>query len=485
MNTIDPVAGSSKVIECLPGHGRAVVIGASIAGLMAARVLSEHFAEVCVLERDALPEDAAPRKGTPQAIHPHGLLARGREVMEQLFPGFTEALVAQGALTGDVGLDVAFDADAKRLARPRTGCLGVLAGRLAIEAELRRRTRALPGVRMITGVDVREPVYEPAAGRVTGVRYGRCSPAADSRTLTADLVLDCSGRGSHSPGWLDAWGYEPPAEERVKIDLSYTSAYFARDSRERPLTAGVISTATPGLPRPAVLLAQEPGADGRPRWVAGVGGYAGDHPEALIEGMRTRAREIGGAEIIDLAERGELLGPVMRYRFPHSQRRHFERLSRFPGGFLVMGDALASFNPIYGQGMTVAACEALALREALKAGLHGLAPRFFKAASKVIDIPWQLAVGGDLALPVVPGPRPLPVRIVNAYIGRLYRAAVRDAAVAGAFLRVVHLIDKPPSLFAPRVLWRVMLRGGRRPGADAVARVELAARRQVVRPDIG
>jgi 2-polyprenyl-6-methoxyphenol hydroxylase-like FAD-dependent oxidoreductase len=125
-----------------------------------------------------------------------------------------------------------------------------------------------------------------------------------------------------------------------------------------------------------------------------------------------------------------------------------------------MGDALTSFNPIYGQGMTVAACEALALREALAAGSAGLAARFFRAAARVIDIPWQLAVGGDLSISSVPGPRPLPVRVINAYIARLYRAARHDAVVSLAFLRVVHMLDKPESLFAPRVLWRVLTKGG-------------------------
>ena len=139
----------------------------------------------------------------------------------------------------------------------------------------------------------------------------------------------------------------------------------------------------------------------------------------------------------------------MRYLFAHSQRLHYERLRRFPAGYLAMGDALASFNPVYGQGMTVAACEALALRDALAAGLEGLPRRFFKAAAHVIDTPWQLAVGGDLALPLVEGPRPFPVRRINAYVARVQRVAVFDAVVAGAFVKVMHMVAPPPSLFAP------------------------------------
>jgi 2-polyprenyl-6-methoxyphenol hydroxylase-like FAD-dependent oxidoreductase len=184
--------------------------------------------------------------------------------------------------------------------------------------------------------------------------------------------------------------------------------------------------------------------------------------------LSQRAREVGVAEIIELTERGETIGPVMRYAFPYSLRRRYERLSRFPSGYPVMGDALASFNPIYGQGMTVAACEAMALRDTLAHGLNGLARRFFRAAAKVVDIPWQLAVGSDLALPCVPGPRPLAARIINAYIARLQRAATRDPAVSAAFVKVIHLVAAPTSLFAPGVFLRVM-RGGSRPPSPGLA----------------
>jgi 2-polyprenyl-6-methoxyphenol hydroxylase-like FAD-dependent oxidoreductase len=449
---------------------RAIVIGASVAGLLAARVLAEHFVEVVVLERDELPDRPAARKGTPQAVHPHGLLARGREAIESLFPGFTESLLQQGALAGDIGTDVAFDAGGLRFVRRPLGVVGLAASRLAIEAEIRRRVRAMAGVRLIDGVAVHSPLHDAAAGRVTGVRFAGCNPPGDPQTLSAALVVDCTGRGSRSPAWLRDWGYAAADEERVVVGLSYTSAYFRRHAAAPPPLACVIGAATPQLPRPSILIAQEPGEDGQARWVAGVGGYAGDHPEATLDGMHRRARDTGCAEIAALAERGDLLGPVMRYAFPHSQRRRYERLARFPAGYLVMGDALASFNPVYGQGMTVAACEALAMRHALAGGRRRLAARFFRAAAKVVDIPWQLAVGADLALPSVPGPRPLPVRMINRWVARVQRAAAHDPAVAAAFLRVLHLLDSPAALFGPRVALGAIRSGARRdPAAPSPA----------------
>lgn len=437
---------------------RAVVIGASMAGLLAARVLADTFDEVILLERDALPSDAAPRKGTPHAVHAHGLLARGRDILEALFPGFTAALVAQGAIAGDIGSQVEVVAGRRPFASRALGVTGIAASRLLIEAELRRRVLAMPVVRLMGEVNVIEPVCE--GGRVRGVRWTPMPGDGLPRLLEADLVLDCSGRASRMPAWLRAWGYEAPQEERVVVRISYATRYFERDPDE-PLPLAVICPATPGQPRPGVLLAQEPEGDGPPRWVLTLGGYAHDEAPTDSAAWPERTRDIGAAPLVAMAAGRPALGPLLRYAFPHSQRRRYERLRRFPPGLLAMGDALTSFNPIYGQGMTVAACEALALRDALAGNEAGLHRRFFNAAAKAIDIPWQLAVGSDLALPQVEGPRPLPVRVVNAYIGRLMRAATRDAVVAGAFVRVMHLLAAPPSLFAPGLLWRVWRHGGK------------------------
>ncbi len=452
---------------------RAVVLGASLAGLLAARIASEHYDEVVLLERDELPEGAAPRKGTPHAVQPHGLLARGREVLETLFPGFTQAMQARGGLVGDMTGEVAFEANRARFAPCHSGVLALAASRLAIEAEVRARVLALPNVRVVSGVQVLAPRH--AQGRVTAAR-GRHLVDGREQDWPAALVVDCTGRGSQLPRWLAEWGYASPAEERVEIGICYASAYFRRAGRcaqgpglDKVAAFGAVTNAQP---RPGVVIAQEPDADGVPRWVLGVGGFGGDHPGATLDALRERARDIGSPELVRIAHEGELIGPVTRYQMPYSLRRRYERAKRWPEGLLAMGDAITSFNPIYGQGMTVAACEALVLREALARGTAGLAPRFFRGVSRVIDIPWQLAVGGDLAIDAVPGPRPLPVRIVNAYMGRLFRVAPNDPVVSRAFQRVVHMLDQPASLFAPRVLWRVL--AGRGGGAAADPRASLS-----------
>lgn len=437
---------------------RAVVLGASIAGLLAARVLSDHFDEVVLLERDTLPVGPQPRKGTPHAVHPHGLLARGLQVLESLFPGFSSSMLDRGGLQGDMTSDVGFEANRERFADCHGGLQALVASRLAIEAELRSRVLGRPNIRAITGVSVLAPVH--ATHRVVAARY-REEPGGAAHELAADLIVDCSGRGSHAPQWLREWGYTGLKEERVEIGIGYTSAYF---KREGALAIGtglqkvaVFGAVTNAQPRPGVLLAQEPDAQGTPRWVASVGGFRGDQAEASLEGLRAHARSIGSPELRKVTHDGELLGAVMRYQMPHSQRRRFEHLRRLPKGFLVMGDAITSFNPIYGQGMTVAACEALALQDELARSGRDVNPqRFFRATAKVIDTPWQVAVGGDLSIDRVPGHRGLAVRFVNAYIGRLYRVAPHDPVVSLAFQRVVHMLDEPVSLFKPSVVWRAL-----------------------------
>jgi 2-polyprenyl-6-methoxyphenol hydroxylase-like FAD-dependent oxidoreductase len=476
------VVMNSAFHEPVSQSHRAIVIGASMAGLLAARILSERYAQVLVFERDELPDRPAPRKGTPHATHAHGLLARGREVLEELFPGYTQALQARGAVVGDIHRDIAFGANTRRFAAGASGHIGVCCSRLLIEHELRQRVRALPNVVFFTNADVIEPIYEPAYRRVAGINVQLRRPSSraevssataqaqnrsrEEQRFAADLVVDATGRGSRAPAWLRSWGFEAPEEERVTVGFGYITAYYERRLDHTNLS-GVLCAASSELPCPGALLAQEPweatqarDSPEEPRWVVTFGSYAGERLEASAQGMRKRALQLGMPEITRVTHEAKLLGPITRYGFPYSQRRHYERLKQFPSGFLVMGDALASFNPVYGQGMTVAACEALALRRALN-GPH-LSRSFFKAAAKVIDTPWQIAVGADLAIASVQGERSASVRFVNTYLARVFRAAEHDACVAGAFLKVTHMLASPASLFHPMIAARVAWYGRQR-----------------------
>jgi 2-polyprenyl-6-methoxyphenol hydroxylase-like FAD-dependent oxidoreductase len=428
----------------------AIVIGASMGGLLAARALAEHYEQVTVLERDALPQVPKPRKGVPQGRHPHGLLARGREVLEELFPGLTEAMITQGAIYGDAVAEVLWFNHGTYLCNPPSALTGLLISRPVLEDGVRRRVRQLPNVRLHEESEVLEPVFDRGQNRVSGIRITPRDGAGDGEVASADLVVDASGRGSRTAAWLDAQGHGRPREEKIEVGIGYmTRLYRRRPEHLGGKQAVIIAACRPDW-RMGVMLAQE-----EDRWIVSLGGYLGDHAPADEAGFIEFAHSLQKPEIYNVIKDAEPLSPPTPYQFIANLRRHYEELSRFPEGLLVYGDALCSFNPIYGQGMTVACAEALVLRDCLRAGSQGLARRFFKAASRLIDTPWQIAVGSDLQHPAVESKRTAQVHFINWYLAKLYRAGQRDAVLATRFLEVVNLVKQPPVLLEPRIALRV------------------------------
>jgi 2-polyprenyl-6-methoxyphenol hydroxylase-like FAD-dependent oxidoreductase len=434
----------------------AVVIGASMGGLLAARALSDFYAVVTVLERDAFPLSDVPRKGVPQGRHAHGLLARGRAVIEDFFPGWTDEVVAAGGVRGDIAGDVHWIGHGVTIKSAPSDLVGLLASRPVLEGHVRRRLTALENVRVIENCAVQGLIADDKFARVKGVR-ARVGNGVE-QTITADLVVDASGRGSSSPAWLESFGYTKPEEEKIEIGIGYTTRVY----RRRPTDLGgklavVIAGSGPNW-RNGTILYQT-----GDRWIVSIGGYFGDHAPDDDQMFAAYAGSLPTSEIYDIVAHAEPLSDFVRYRYPANLRRRYERLTRFPAGYLVFGDAMCSFNPVYGQGMTVAAQEAALLRECLDAGDADLARRFFAAASTAIDTPWDIAVGNDLRHPQVAGHRSPKVRFINWYIGKLHMAARHDAKLATAFLEVANLEAPPTKLMQPATVMRV-LRGnlGRR-----------------------
>jgi 2-polyprenyl-6-methoxyphenol hydroxylase-like FAD-dependent oxidoreductase len=440
--------------------GHAIVIGASMGGLLAARAVAEHYDRVTVIERDELPEAPEPRKGVPQGRHVHALLARGREGLEQLFPGLTEELVAEGAVRGDVGADVTWFNHGCCLCNAPSALVGLAMSRPFLENSVRRRLLRLPNVFLQQRKDAEEPVFDHDQGRVAGVRLRSRDGTGAVETMTADLVVDATGRGSQCAAWLNGLGYPAPREEKIEVGIGYMTRLYRRRPEQFNGKLGAVFAACPPDWRIGVIAAQE-----GERWIVGLGGYLGDHPPADEEGFLEFARSLQRPDIFQVIREAEKLSPLMPYRFGTNLRRHYAELNRFPQGFLVYGDALCSFNPVYGQGMTVAIMESLALRQCLAAGTDGIARRFFGAADRLIDIPWQIAVGTDLQHPGVKGKRPAPLRFFNWYLAQLFRAAQTDVVLTTRFLEVLNLIRQPAALLEPRTALRV-LSGNRRRARD-------------------
>src|ERR1051325_3090714 len=368
---------------------QAIVIGASIGGLLAARVLAYFYDAVTVFERDALPDTYEPRKGVPQGRHAHGLLARGREVLDELFPGFSEDAVSQGAIYGDVVDDVLWFNYGVYLHNTPSSLKGLLISRPMLEELVRRSVLRLPNVRLQEQTEILEPICDRIAGRVTGVRAQSLAGATEA--IDCDLLVDASGRGSKSPTWFEALGYAKPREDSIRVDIGYMTRFYRRSPEHLPGKQAVILGACRPDWRFGVILAQE-----QDRWIVTLGGYFGDYAPSDDAGYVEFARGLQKPEIFEVIKDAEPLTPLTPYHFAANLRRYYEELTRFPEGFLVFGDGLCSFNPIYGQGMTGASMEALALRQCLAVGSQEIAGRFFRAARPLIDIPWQIAVGSDL-----------------------------------------------------------------------------------------
>lgn len=438
---------------------RAVVIGASLGGLLAARVASEFVDEVLILERGQLPQGFEHRRATPHTVHAHGLLAGGANLLEQLFPGLHAEWLEAGGTPGDVLLNTRFYANGQAFRRAESGLTGFAVGRTVIEGTVRRRVMSLPQVRAREGVHVSGLGLE--GSRVGGVWLEDERGKPRGEFIAADWVIDASGRGSQLPQWLRSLGFEAPTEERIAMDVRYATVYFRRSpgqlEQDGVPSAVVACAATPAQPRPGVIIAQE-----GERWVMSLGGYGVDAPPLTREGFRQRAIA-QGPEFAELVQRCEWLSEPVSYRMPHSQRRHYQRLARFPQGLLALGDSLCSFNPIFGQGMSVLARQALALQDFLAADRPQAWRRYYRGSAKAIDAAWATACGADLALAHVPGPRPLAVRLIGRYVAQVFKAAVHDVEVARAFTEVSHLLREPAWLLRPGIVARVTWQALRRP----------------------
>jgi len=430
----------------LDGVGdHAVVVGGSMAGLCAARVLADGFDSVTVLDRDPFPDEPTARDGAPQTSHPHAMLEAGRVTLEDFFPGFGETLFDAGGLCVDAGTELQFYDRGGFLTDPPERLPMYCATRPLFEHVVRERVRALDGVDLQGRTQVTGYRFEgeTVAGVVT--RAG-----GDERTLSADLVVDATGRTSRTPRWLADRGYPTPDVEEVHVDVTYSTIRV-----ERPPDDRRVFFVPPDAPRTrggAVIPVEGD------RWEVIVQGVHGDDAPTDREGFLAFAGSLPVPEVGRLAREQEWTSDgVHHYPFPCSRRRRYEHLDRFPEGLVVTGDAVASFNPIYGQGMSVAALDALCLHHALaEGGLEGIGPRFFDRIGEIVDIVWKLAVGRDFEFRETEGPKPFGTDLFNRYVARLSRKAHADSLLTEEFARVFRLERPPTALLRPAVALRVL-----------------------------
>jgi 2-polyprenyl-6-methoxyphenol hydroxylase-like FAD-dependent oxidoreductase len=464
------------------GNTHAIVIGGSMAGLCAARVLSKYYDNVTVLDRDAYPVGAHERPGVPQSRHVHALLMRGRLELERLFPGFESMMLERGALEINFGRDFAAlrpDGWAERRPNPITT---LFASRVLIEVTVRELIRRIPNVRLIERAEA--VGFETVRGdsiRVSGVKVNP-RDGAPAFTLSGDLVVDASGRATKIPSWIEAMGLPTPPEAVVDSHTGYASRWYQLDPARRPRDwwwkgvwidpiVGDVSTA-------GVLFPVE-----NNRMIVTLAGIGGHYPPSEENGFTARLDQLRSPIIAEEVALAEPMSQVYSYRQMANRWRHYEKWGARLDGFVALGDSVCAFNPVYGQGMTSGALSAEILGDCVEK--NGVAdveiPRkFFAAQARFQAEPWGLATGADFRTPGTEGERPLVSRLTAPLLGKMFEVANDDAEIGDRIAEVINMVKPPSALFEASLLrliakaWSRRILKGRRQPKEATAMPPLA-----------
>jgi 2-polyprenyl-6-methoxyphenol hydroxylase-like FAD-dependent oxidoreductase len=444
------------------GH-HAVVIGGSLAGLMSAAALADFFDHVTVFERDRVEDRAVLHKSVPQGNHIHALLLGGQHVMLLLYPGFTDELKRLGAVRFRPGIDVAFYGPngkgyngTQSVKEPRDlGLEGHSMSRGLLEYNVRRRTIALANVELETEVAIEGLIYD--SGRVRGVRR---NGAVGAQSIEADLVVDAGGRSSHASRWLVEMGVPAPDETTIGVDFAYTSTKYRKpDLACESEPSLLVGGPPPEHTRAAGLFEIEDRT-----WHVSLAGRFGDYPPTDEAGFLAFAKSLPSPKVYELIKDAERIADISHHRFPTSIWRHYERLQAFPEGFLILGDAICSFNPVYGQGMSSAALQVRELQKVLREraaqarGLDGVASDFFPKAAMAISAPWTLASNFDFAYPQTRGERPPGLTEGAGYFAALDSLQAEDIDVQRLVTEVFHLTKPLSALREEPLLSRILAR---------------------------
>jgi 2-polyprenyl-6-methoxyphenol hydroxylase-like FAD-dependent oxidoreductase len=456
------------------GRQHAIVIGGSMAGLLAARVLSDHFVQVTIIERDRLTGDTEPRKGVPQGRHVHALLARGAVILGEYFPDLFPTLESSGAIPVRIE-DVRWNQLGVWMAPVRSPLKNLFQSRPFLEQHVRDQLAIRENVRIIDACEVSQLCVRN--DRVTGVVLRHRTGEQHEEELSADLVVDAGGRGSRAPQWLTSLGYGSVQETSVKIEVGYATRIYRCPAQ---LPSGWKTLFIYGKPpddkRGGVIFPIQGGY-----WMVTLSGALRDYPPDDEAGFLAFARSLAQLDLYEAMKDAEPVTPIAVYKYSANRWRHYERMKRLPEGFIIMGDAVCSLNPVYGQGMSVAAIEAQTLDRCLREqkmfagnnGVVGFTQRFQQAIARDIKTPWLLSTGEDLRYPGAEGKRSLSVRLLNWYMRRVIELAASDQRVAATVLRVRNLLRPLSTLFQPRIILAVLRRDlaalRRQPPCDGTA----------------
>jgi 2-polyprenyl-6-methoxyphenol hydroxylase-like FAD-dependent oxidoreductase len=443
-------------------NNHAIVIGGSMAGLAAAKVLSKHFRRVTVIERDQMPEGANPHKGVPQGRHPHALLKRGELILDEIFPGLIADLISKGAFHVNSGKEFELYMDGVKTPTYESKISMLALSRPLIENTIRQHLLREPNIRFIQEVEVTGVEADPTRTYATGIRVrgrnGVQIDTTDESLFQADLIVDASGKESHMPQWLESLGYSAPTESKVACNMGYSSRIYKRPEG-LTWTGFYAQPKAPHRKRGAIMLPME----GNDRLQVTLMGMAGDYAPTDEEGFKEFARSLPEKEVYELISTAEPLTSIVGYRKSHNQLRNYHEMPRYLEGLIALGDAVCAFNPVFGQGMSAAAIGADTLDKALSSYQPGeseassFAEYFQKQLIQGISVPWQLATGEDLMW----YPEQMPemdheTRLIGQYMMQVQKAATTNPYVMEVFYQVLHLLEAPNVFFRPDIVLQVV-----------------------------
>jgi len=425
-----------------------------MAGLLAARVLSDYFERITVLDRDKLPDGPDARKGVPQGRHVHSILAKGDQIMERLFPGLFRTLLEEGAEFIDLANDMSWHYFGRDKLKFESGVGMYTLSRPFLDWHIRKRLLSFSHVTIRDQCEIQRFATTPDHDRVTGVfvRSGQ----SDEEFLEADLVVDAGGRGSRTPGWLEDLGYEKPRESIIRVNVGYATRIYRRPESMKDWKVLLVYPTPPGEKRLGCIFPIEGN-----RWMVTLVGWVGDHPPSDDEGYLEFARNLSTPALYNAIKNAEPLTSIATHKFPFDLRHHYEDLKRFPKSLIVLGDALCSFNPIYGQGMTTSALAASLLEDCLKqyqdgaVSLDEMANNFRKMSHRAVNAAWMIAASEDFRYSAS-GDKSLKAKLLNRYFRKIHELGSADPEVHRRFLQVMTMIKPASTIFQPRFLWHVL-----------------------------
>ncbi len=426
----------------------AIIAGGSIAGLATARALAKSFDRVLVLESDQIESGVAARKGTPQANHVHGLLKGGGDAFTELFPGLPEHLAQAGAVSCNFCNEVRWYINKKWMPRFDGSLVIYFQSRPLLETCIREEVAAQPNIEILDQCRVEDFALDDNRRKIIAAVVRNRN--GEDETVAGDFFVDAMGRGSFFPRWLKREGFGDVPEDHVKVDLGYASCFMELPDEPRDWKSILIYPKGPAEVRGSTLVQVEQG-----KWLLTLAGYHNDHPPADIKGFLDFAKSLPQPDIYEAVKNARILSDIRLHKFPHGQWRHYDELPDFPLGIVPVGDTNASLNPLFGQGMSVAALSVAALAKYAKTtnfddpeSLQDLTETYFKALRRIFATPWDLALGQDFRYPETAGKKPVGLKLKNILKSIIMGSSSTE--IIENFYRIVHLVEKETSFYHPK-----------------------------------